>query len=399
MRLSVAYNGDLDLIERLKEIKSVVNLFGSMSKTVTGGGRSSFVLAQISKNDIEQAVTAAHSYGIEFNYVMNSICTGNKEYTQAIYAEIVAHFDWLRSIGVDWVTLANPYIIELCKRKFPDIKVSLSTFVSVETIQRAKFYEAIGVDEITVRENINRKFALLQALKQSVKCDIQLLANQACLYQCPFQHYHCNFVSHASQSGDASSEGLIDFCILRCNQYRFSQPAELIKPGWIRPEDLRVYEELGIDKFKLSDRGSPTAWLVKVARAYHQRKYEGNLAEILNLCMGMNRRRGQSRLRADASPLTPEITAMRKLLKAFALLEVEIDNQGLNGFLEYFKIADCNLLACDSCGYCQKVAEQVVRFPDPQSVARGLEYLAGLAEAMVDRVGQHHNSIKKEMVL
>lgn len=391
----MAYNGDLELIENLKDIKSVVNLFGSPSKTVTGGGRSSFTLPEISRQDIEQAVATAHSYGIEFNYVMNSICSGNKEYTPAVYAEIVSHFDWIDSIGVDWVTLANPYLIEMCKKRFPRIKVSLSSFVTVETIQRAKFYEAIGVDEITVRENINRKLPLLKALRQSVKCDIQLLANQACLYQCPFQHYHCNFVSHASQSGDHSSQGMIDFCILKCNQYRFSQPAEIIKSGWIRPEDLQVYEQLGVDKFKLSDRGSPTAWLTKVARAYDGRSYEGDLAEILNLCMGMNRRKAQSPMQTGVS-VTDEVAAMRKLLKAFALLEVQIDNQGLNGFLEFFHTVDCNRTSCEHCRYCQTIAERVLRFPDPPSVERGLKYLAELAEELILQCQQ---SSKKEMVL
>ncbi|HEY9062636.1 MAG TPA: peptidase U32 family protein [Pseudobacteroides sp.] len=385
MRLSVAYNGDLELIDRLRDIKSVVNIFGAQSKSVTGGGRSSFTLPDVHQTDIEKAVDKAHSYGIEFNYVMNSSCMGNKEYTSSKYKDIVEHLDWLMEMGVDWITLANPYIIEISKKRHHNLKISLSSFVTVESVQRAKYYDEIGVDEITVRENVNRSFQLLKEMKQSVKCEIQLLANQACLYQCPYQFYHCNFVSHASQRDNPSSEGQLDFSILKCNHLRFTDPAELIKTCWIRPEDLLHYEEIGIDKFKLSDRSSPTSWLAKVAEAYHNRRFEGNLAEILNLCIGMNRRQANSPLQASHPKLTDEYKNMRKLLKAFALLEVNIKNEGLEGFINYFKSKDCKSTSCDKCQYCNKVAERVVSFPYPDGIKRALQDIDDLVEQMVTR--------------
>jgi len=42
--------------------------------------------------------------------------------------------------------------------------------------------------------------------------------------------------------------------------------------------------------------------------------------------------------------------------------KVYIDNQALEGFVDFFKKQDC-LSGCDYCNYCQKTADKVVR-PD-----------------------------------
>jgi collagenase-like PrtC family protease len=394
MRLSVAYNGDTGLIGKLKDIGSVVNVFGSESKSVTGGGRSSFALPHVTESDIGTAVRIAHQNNIQFNYVMNSACMGNKEYTEAKLEQIMQHLDWLCDIGADWVTLANPFIIDVCRKRHPRFKISLSSFVTVESVQRARFYDDIGVNEITVRENINRSFSLLKEMKRSVRCDIQLLANQACLFQCPYQIYHCNFVSHASQVDDPSSAGQVDYCILRCNHYRFSNPAELIKSCWIRPEDICAYEEIGIDKLKLSDRSSTTDFLLRAATAYDARHYDGNLTDIFNLCIGMNRQRNPGSESKPVAASGEEVKKMRALLKAFARLDVSIDNRKLSGFLDFFKHTDCKASSCDLCGYCDEIAGRVVSFPHPLGIEKALEEIKSIVDSMTTPLRPAYASVE-----
>jgi hypothetical protein len=40
---------------------------------------------------------------------------------------------------------------------------------------------------------------------------------------------------------------------------------------------------------------------------------------------------------------------------------VYIDNQALEGFIDFFKTKDC-LSGCSNCHYCQEVADKVVKF-------------------------------------
>jgi len=55
----------------------------------------------------------------------------------------------------------------------------------------------------------------------------------------------------------------------------------VIKSAWIRPEDLAVYEAMGYTTFKLLERGIPSAELLRRVKAYSERRFDGNLAELL----------------------------------------------------------------------------------------------------------------------
>jgi collagenase-like PrtC family protease len=391
MKISVAYNGDLQFIEGLRGCREVVNIFGAPSRQLTGGGRSSFILPTVTSQDIEKAVAKAHECGIQFNYVMNSSCMGNNEYSQAYYRRIVDQLSWICDIGVDWITIAIPYIIEICRKKFPHLKISLSTFAMVESVERAKYFDELGVSEITVRENINRNFKLLQEIQKSVACQIQVLSNQTCLYQCPFQFYHDNLASHASQTDHNSTAGFLDYCILGCTKRRFSKPEEIIKSGWIRPEDLHHYEDIGIGKFKLADRSKSTPWLLRVVKAYRERKYDGNLADILNFFLVGNRRHttssGAVAKREAASDNPAEkpgsLREMRQLVKAFTLLEVNIDNRRLENFIDFFKDRDCRGVNCDQCQYCKKIADQVIGFTQKAQVTWALKQIDAILAGLI----------------
>lgn len=383
MELSVSYNGDLELIDRLGEFDSVVNIFGATSNNITGGGRNSEGLTAIDRKDIEMAVRKAHDNHIEFNYLMNSSCMGNKEYTESTYQKIIENLDWVNDIGVDWVTIANPYIVEICKKRHPNIKISLSSFSMVESVQRAKFYDDLGVDEISVRENINRDFGLLKQMQQSVKCRIQVIANQTCLYQCPYQFYHDNVMSHSSQRDTLLHSYSIDYCILNCLSKKFSCPEEIIKSRWIRPEDLSVYEAEGITKFKITDRVKSTDWLVNVVKSYHERKHEGNLADILNLVQIQNKRSSGTVVSTDVTKVTEDTKKARKMMKDFMMLDVQIDNRKLDGFLDHYKKTDCRNISCDKCGYCKRVADDVLTFTSKKRMDAALEDMEQIKDSIL----------------
>lgn len=372
MKFSVAYNGDLELIDQVAAYDTVKHLYGCAHFGTIGSGRSSFGVSDISKQEIEQAIKKSHEYGIEFNYLINASCMGNKEYAAEKRKEMTEMLGWLNDLGVEWVTIANPYIIDLCKSKYPNLKISLSSFTTVETVQRAKFFDSIGVQEITVRENITRDLRMLQQIKKAVDCEIQVLANQTCLFQCPYQLYHDNVMSHGSINDEESKEGFVDYCILQCTLNKFTNKEEIIKSRWIRPEDIDIYESYGIDTFKISDRGKSTAWIIRSLNAYHNKKYEGNLADILNIVHTKSKRLYKSDSVKDNKP--QDITNMRQFVKSMEYLDIFIDNSKLDGFLDFFIKSDCRLKDCNICGYCKRVAGETVSV-DVKLVERGLDGL------------------------
>jgi len=136
----------------------------------------------------------------------------------------------------------------------------------VDTPRRARFWEELGADAITLESfSINRNFRRLAAIRQAVHCDLQLIANHVCLMNCPLQSYHQNGFAHAS---DDSSTLFIDYCLLRCSRMRLADPSQFIKSAWIRPEDIAAYVAMGYTTFKLLERGIPSAELLRRIQAY-----------------------------------------------------------------------------------------------------------------------------------
>ena len=381
MKLEVATNWDPALIPELKKYP-VKEVFGAMDMTPVGSGRPSFVVAKVTKEQVKDYVELVHSYNLEFNYLLNGACMGNMEFDRERHLKLLEHIEWLNNIGVDWVTVTIPYLIEIIKNQFPDIKVKVSTIAHVNSVQRAKFFEALGVDGITLDFNINRDFNLLEKIRKAVKCELTILVNDACLYQCPFRYYHYNLLAHSSQDFHPLKGFYIDYCIIRCTIAKLSSPAEIIKSRWVRPEDIHLYEEIGIDSFKISGRRMSTKWILNAVRAYSSRRYDGNLFDLLN-CITPAVEDEQSPQYRTIMEKTDflEKEKLLKLSQMFIRAKPYIDNRRLDGFINYFKNQNC-LSECENCKYCEKIANEAIKL-DKDHVNAFIEALKNLLDELV----------------
>ncbi|NFA43473.1 DUF2621 family protein [Clostridium botulinum] len=366
MRLEVGTNFDNELFNQIKGLPVSV-IYGKLTEDIVGGGRPSLALPRVDIEKIKRHIELAHENGIEFNYLLNAACLDNLELTAEMNSEIIKLLDLLNELKVDWVTVTIPYLIELVKKRLPNVKVSVSAFANVDSIQKAKHYERLGVDEITIPESYNRNFKFLKELRKNVNIDIRLIATNDCLLSCPFQHFHPIYQSHASQSGHVSGGFAFDYCLLRCTYERLKDPSQFIKSGWIRPEDLEVYEEMGYDNFKLTERLKKTDQIVKMVKAYSERKWNGNLAEILNVRMSEEDYGLPNFEYIDK----PEFADFGKMSRTFRFLfknKVYIDNNKLSGFINFFKDNDINCLQrnCDDCQYCKKTADKAIKIDNEQ---------------------------------
>lgn len=117
---------------------------------------------------------------------------------------------------------------------------------------------------------------------------------------------------------------------------------------WIRPEDLVVYEGLGFDRFKIAGRNKRTEWLVRAVKAYANRKYDGNLLDIVSYPQGR------------AVPKVMEKVGGPKDYDV--LKEVYVDNTKFPpNWLSFFRYNQCEERSCSECGYCTAVAREVMR--------------------------------------
>jgi collagenase-like PrtC family protease len=277
IQFTVPTNWDPKLIEELTKFP-VVDVYGSLDKTPIGSGRPASILPKISEATVADHVKLVHEKKMKFSYVLNAPCMGNMEYDSEFHKQILEHLQWIQNIGADGVIVTTPFLIALLKEQFPKLKIRVSTIAHVNSVNRAKFFEQLGVSEITPDVMINRDFKTLEKMRKAVKCELVLLVTDGCLYQCPFRYYHYNMMGHASQ---LNASFHIDFPILNCSMIKFSNPTEVVKSRWVRPEDLSHYEAIGINHFKLGGRRLPADWIIRAVTAYSSRKYEGNLIDII----------------------------------------------------------------------------------------------------------------------
>ena len=349
----------------------VSGVYGVSDHTIVGGGRPSFLLQQISEEDIADYIRKVHDKDMEFSYLLNAPCMNNMEYDPHYHKELLKYLQWISDIRADSVTVSIPFLIQLIKEQFPKLKIRVSTIADVNSVNRAIFYENLGADEITLGVMINRDFKTLEQIKKAVKCKIIMLLTDGCLYQCPFRQYHYNTLGHASQTHQQFERNYIDTCILNCSIIKFSDPTEVIKARWVRPVDLSHYEEIGIDNFKIAGRRMSTQWITRSVKAFSSRKYDGNLIDIIQ---GFSMSFGGLEQKDPNMKLTETIGEESKS-------KLIIDNTKLDGFIDFFKKQNC-IAMCNDCNYCEEWARKAVKVNNEESQ----RYVESIKQYMEDIV-------------
>ena len=354
MRLSVPCNWDPALLEKLSTVPDIYEMTAAMNTTPVGGGRSSLITNRVDARTAEAVVDAAHRLGWRVAYLLNAPCMGNMEFDVRTHRALLEHLDWLATIGVDSVTLSIPYLIELVKTQYPMFRVKVSVIAGIDSLPKVRYLRELGADSITLDYMKNRDLAFLSTVVEEAPGDYWLLANEQCLFQCPFRRHHYAASGHSSQSWDPQSNYFEEYNLAKCLIYKLREPERLLMMPWIRPEDLSLYEAIGLDAFKLSGRHMATDAIVRAVEAYASRRYDGNLMEILNPFVG------------------PEDARFPK-----------IDNRCLDGFLSGMATIDCDT-ACGRCRYCSLFAKKAIRMDDgavSKHLSEMTRYVEGLKES------------------
>ncbi len=187
---------------------------------------------------------------------------------------------WLDDLGVEGVVLSNPYLIAFAHKRFPRLRIAVSTATAIDSVDKAQFFAGQGASVLYLPEYVNRDFPLLTQIRKRVHADIVLLSNVGCLLHCPIRQYHINLVSHSNESHELGT--YVDYPSMWCSKEKARDAGQMLKAPWIRPvEDLAVYEEIGIEQFR-SWRASgemDRPWVERVTCAYAERRYDARRPE------------------------------------------------------------------------------------------------------------------------
>ncbi|HYA57221.1 MAG TPA: peptidase U32 family protein [Thermoplasmata archaeon] len=353
MELVLASNFDDRLVEETADLP-VSSFFGGFPVSLTGGGRPPQILPHIDTERFRAHLVTVHRYGRAFLATLNSSDLGLHEYEPEYIDRLLRDVSRLLDLGVDGFVVALPAVIEAIRSAWPDVPISVSTFARIRSVTQADYFLRLGARTVVLEEG-NRDFRLIRGLVRR-GAEVEVLVNQSCLPSCPYRAHHLSTSSLASQPGAPCP--MFEYPILECGLEYVRDPGKLISGVFVRPEDLAVYEEAGVHRFKVSGRNRSTDWLVRAARAYAARRYPGDLTDILSLVQVKGPLQALERVRARTP--TAEVTALARAFRT--LREISIDNSAFpEDFLRHVAAVDCEHTSCDVCGYCRGVAERVLR--------------------------------------
>lgn len=360
MTYCIGTNFDPELIEIISKYnkQNIFNsVFGKLKSDFIGGGRASTFLPDISMKELKSYIKLCHDNDLAFNYLINPMCMENQEVESSSHMKILRYLYELVNIGIDSITINSPYLCEIIKKQFPDLKVVIGLYAYIYDIHHVRYWTNLGADEITLGHKINRDFEALEKMliyTRDKNVSMRLIANNVCLHSCPYAVMHGTGQSHASQKCNASKGEYIDYCILKCLNEKVRNPVNLISSDWIRPEDIGYYEELckKTNNYKLSiklvERTKTTEFLTRVIKAYATRSYDGNLLDILlwpKMSEMLKVQKTPEQMKLLASQYN--VDELTKYFDIFNLPEVYIDNKKLNGFLDKFiKNFECDKKLC-----------------------------------------------------
>jgi len=336
LEFSVPYNNDPDTLAevfRLKERNGnrITEIYLSGPQEFSGAGR---IVPEMDFEEFAGLADKIHSEGIRVNLLLNSICEGSDWYSPAV---LKSTMDYLERVhedhGVEAITIANPLYIREVRKRFPAMEICASVLGDIDCVQKAVIFRKAGADVLTPHVDINRDPALLMKIKNATGARLKLMVNEGCLFRCPFRKFHFNYISHKSRKpgmrqGVKAEDNVFS---LNCLQLSKSDLSQILKSCWIRPEDLRKYEQI-TGYFKLVGRTSSKTMLLRSVEAYMQESWNGDLLELM---AGNLYSLGMSHL-------------------------MHLDNKSLDESGFFQKITSCDK-ECSECDYCGALIGKLIK--------------------------------------
>lgn len=364
IKISLATNFDDELIEKVKDYP-IYEMYGKLNVDIIGGGRPTNYLKELDIDRFEKHVKKVRERGINFNYLLNSACLANFNQNEGWKNNVLDFLNYLKSLNVNALTISNPYLVQLVKKHFKDeFIIRVGSFACVDTYDKAKFWDDMGVDIICVDFcKVNRNFEMLKYMVKNLRCKIEILCTNSCLKDCPMIHTHVNDIAHASNS-NFDGKKYEDWGLNFCQSYQLNNLHEYIKSPWVRPEDLRYYEEIGIEHFKITERDFTTSELVKRVESYCNKSYKGNLLDLIQgsgATFKENLKLEKKNLFNNREEVVKEIQRVRGIgCVREAERHIVIHNELIpSNFIEFFIQNKCKG-QCSNCNYCRKISEKVI---------------------------------------
>lgn len=222
--------------------------------------------------EIAEGVDFANRYGAKIYVTTNIIAhdenmEGLEEYLQN-----------LESTGATGIIVADPLIIETCKKVAPRLEIHLSTQQSLSNYKAVEFWKQEGLDRVVLARETGAME--MSEMKEKVDIEIEAFIHGA---MCIAYSGRCTLSNHMT-ARDSNRGGCCQSCRWDYDLLEVDSDGELdlyydnsdVTPFAMSPKDLKLIEsipqmmELGIDSLKIEGRMKSIHYIATVVSVYRK---------------------------------------------------------------------------------------------------------------------------------
>jgi len=274
-KLTIPCQWDINVIKKIltftaKKDIEIVEMYGALSNGKLPQGREKSIAHHTTREEARKIKLFLESQKIQFAYLINT------PINMQMYDELEEELEWIINVfKADSLTISSLELFRFIRKKYPTVRINVSTIAGIKTVADIEPYISLKPSKIIAHHDLNRNFDELTNVITFLKgknIDFEIMLNESCLRRCPFREQHY----------DALGKGITDRSFhMKCNTIKIQKPYQLLMANFVRPEDLVMYENIGVKLFKITGRSKPIGWLEEVVFAYLNRQYNGNLFRLL----------------------------------------------------------------------------------------------------------------------
>jgi collagenase-like PrtC family protease len=242
------------------------------------------------------------------------------------------------------ITVGNPILLDLIRSVSKAINIEISTIAHIDAITQIRYYkENWNVDKVCGNLMKNRSIRFLKKAAEycnQIGVKYELMVNEFCIVGGYDYSTSCImrdgcYILHNSNITKEDALSMNGYPMQFCMTSRNTHPANWLRARFIRPEDIDRYVNIGINNFKITGRTGTAEYLLTMARAYLEKKWNGNLLSLWKPLETIYTEQKESEFEHD----------------------INIPNEKLDDFLDYWFDSDvcCEENVCGiNCKYCEE---------------------------------------------
>jgi U32 family peptidase len=221
--------------------------------------------------EMKEGVEFAKRFGAKI-YVTTNIFAHNEN-----IAGLEDYILGLKETGIAGIIVADPLIIETCRRLAPEIEIHISTQQSISNWKTAQFWKESGTERVVLARETSAEE--IREMKEKVDVEIEIFIHGA---MCIAYSGRCTLSNHMT-ARDSNRGGCCQSCRWDYDLYQLEGSSTEVPlygendaPFAMSPKDLNLIQaipqmiELGIDSLKIEGRMKSIHYIATVVSVYRK---------------------------------------------------------------------------------------------------------------------------------